>query len=290
MAKAGVKGTDAVISVSGRELIIKRVPLPKVPRQGARRRDLSRGRAPHPVRHRRRVPRLPGGGRVRRNSMSVILVAVKKVKVLEYIAVVEEAGLEATRRRPRRASPSRTSTSSNVPGDGREAVALIDIGAIGDEDQRDPRRRHPSSPATSRSAETTTRRPSPSGSTSPFEQAEAAKHGQEVGVNWDDLVPALEAVSRELSLEVQRTFDYFASTAESERIGKIVLSGGCAQPAGHRRASCPRRGASRWSWPARSQRGPGRVSLRTTRAQARRPAAGRRGGTRRCGGPGTRNA
>jgi len=28
---------------------------------------------------------------------------------------------------------------------------------------------------------------------------------------------------------VQRTFDYFASTAESERIGKIVLAGGCAQ-------------------------------------------------------------
>ena len=51
-------------------------------------------------------------------------------------------------------------------------------------------------------------------------------------MNWDDLVPALEAVSRELSLEVQRTFDYFASTAESERIGKIVLSGGCAKLAG----------------------------------------------------------
>jgi type IV pilus assembly protein PilM len=51
-------------------------------------------------------------------------------------------------------------------------------------------------------------------------------------VNWDDLVPALETVSRELSLEVQRTFDYFASTAESERIGKIVLSGGCAKLAG----------------------------------------------------------
>src|SRR5258708_13533891 len=62
--------------------------------------------------------------------------------------------------------------------------------------------------------------------------AEAAKQGREVGVNWDDLVPAREAVSRELSLEVQRTFDYFASTAESERIGKIVLSGGCAKLTG----------------------------------------------------------
>ena len=64
------------------------------------------------------------------------------------------------------------------------------------------------------------------------DKAEEAKQGQEVGLNWDDLVPALEAVSRELSLEVQRTFDYFASTGESERIGKIVLSGGCARLAG----------------------------------------------------------
>ena len=63
----------------------------------------------------------------------------------------------------------------------------------------------------------------------PFEQAEAAKLGRDVGVRWEAVVPALEAVSRELSLEVQRTFDYFASTAESERIGKIVLAGGCSQ-------------------------------------------------------------
>src|SRR5262249_35983142 len=64
------------------------------------------------------------------------------------------------------------------------------------------------------------------------DQAEAAKHGQDVGINWDDLVPALEAVSRGPSLEIQRTFDYFASTPESERIGKIVLSGGCGNLAG----------------------------------------------------------
>src|SRR4030065_442445 len=46
------------------------------------------------------------------------------------------------------------------------------------------------------------------------------------------MLPALESVSRDLPLEVQRTFDYFASAAEHERIGKIVLSGGCARLAG----------------------------------------------------------
>ena len=62
-----------------------------------------------------------------------------------------------------------------------------------------------------------------------LEQAEAAKLGKDVGIPWDSIVAALEAVSRDLSLEIQRTFDYFASTSESERIGKIVLAGGCAQ-------------------------------------------------------------
>ena len=50
----------------------------------------------------------------------------------------------------------------------------------------------------------------------------------------EDLAPALESVSRELSFEIQRTFDYFASTADSEPIGRIVLSGGCARLAGLR--------------------------------------------------------
>src|SRR6266542_895709 len=137
--KAGIKATAAVISVSGREAIMKRVPLPKVTAK-----ELADAISLEAEHH---IPfavddvfldyQVVGESS---NSMSVVLVAVKK--------------------------------------------------------------------------------------------AEAAKQGQDVGVSWDDLVPALEAVSRDLSLEVQRTFDYFASTAESERIGRIVLSGGCAKLAG----------------------------------------------------------
>src|SRR6267143_1811220 len=115
----------------------------------------------------------------------------------------------------------------NYPGDRGETVALIDIGA--------------SIMKTNvvRGGSTIFARDIPFGGNNytqaiaqqlkiPFEQAEAAKLGRDVGVRWETVVPALEAVSRELSLEVQRTFDYFASTAESERIGKIVLAGGCS--------------------------------------------------------------
>jgi type IV pilus assembly protein PilM len=62
-----------------------------------------------------------------------------------------------------------------------------------------------------------------------FEEAERAKLGEAAGVAWDAVVPALESVSRELALEVRRTFDYFGSTSPSERIGRVVLSGGAAR-------------------------------------------------------------
>ena len=40
---------------------------------------------------------------------------------------------------------------------------------------------------------------------------------------------ALDTVSRDLALELQRTFDYFASTAVADRIAKMALAGGAAR-------------------------------------------------------------
>ena len=227
--KAGIKGKSAVISVSGREAITKRVPLPKV---GAK--ELADAIVLEAEHH---IPfavddvfldyQVVGESG---NTMDVMVVAVKKVKVLEYVAAVEDAGIEPLVV-DLDAFAIQNQFEFNNPGDGGEAVALIDIGASIMKTNvirgglsifaRDvPFGGHHYTEAIAQRLNI------------PFEKAEAAKHGESVGVNWDDMVPALEAVSRELSLEVQRTFDYFASTTESERIGKIVLSGGCAQLAG----------------------------------------------------------
>src|SRR6266498_3085089 len=227
--KAGIKLTGAVISVSGREGIMKRVPLPKVtPKELA---DAITLEAEH------HIPLAVDdvfldyqvvGESV--NSMSVVLVAVKKVKVLEYVAAVEQAGLEALVV-DLDAFAIQNQWELNHPEPADEAVALIDIGATVMKTN------------VVRGGTSVFARDVPFGGHNytqaiaqrlniPFEKAEAAKQGQDVGVSWDDLVPALEAVSRDLSMEVQRTFDYFASTAESERIGRIVLSGGCAKLAG----------------------------------------------------------
>jgi type IV pilus assembly protein PilM len=229
VGRAGVKGTDAAISICGRELIIKKIQIPEVP--PAEIDDVVRLEAEHHIPFAidevfidHHTVGKHGG------QLDLILVAVKKAKVTDYMSVVEQAGF----------SPSIVDVDgfalgnqfeTNFPGEDDEAVALIDIGA--------------SIMKTNvlRKGATIFARDIPFGGNNytqaiaqrlniSFEQAEAAKLGKDVGVKWETLVPPLEAVSRDLSLEVQRTFDYFASTAESERIGKIVLSGGCAKLTG----------------------------------------------------------
>jgi type IV pilus assembly protein PilM len=229
VGKARVKGRDAVISVSGRELIVKKVQLPRATPKEID--DAIQLEAEH------HIPfaidevfldyQVVGESG---NVMDVILVAVKKSKVTEYFAVAEEAGMNPVIVDVDGFAVENQWELNAEPGV-RETVALIDIGA--------------SVMKTNvvRGGASIFARDIPFGGQNytqaiaqrlnvPVEKAEAAKLGREVGLKWDDVVPALETVSRELSLEVQRTFDYFASTSESERIDKIVLSGGCARLAG----------------------------------------------------------
>jgi type IV pilus assembly protein PilM len=226
VARAGIKTREATIAISGRELIIKKVQIPEIPRKELH--DAVQLEAEH------HIPfaidevfvdyHVVGA---HDGSMDLILVAVKKSKVMEYLSVVEEAGLE-----PLTVDVDGFALSNqyevNYPDDAGEAVALIDLGA--------------SIMKTNvmKGGTTLFARDIPFGGAHytqaisqrlhiPFAQAETAKLGRDSEVKWESLVPALEEVSRELALEVQRTFDYFASTAESEPISKIVLAGGCAQ-------------------------------------------------------------
>jgi type IV pilus assembly protein PilM len=226
VAKAGIESTQAAIAVCGRELIIKKVQIPEVPAKEVH--DVVMLEAEHHIPFAidevfidHHTLGRSGG------QMDVILVAVKKSKVNEYMAVVDQAGFN-----PLIVDVDGFALGNqwelNFPREAGEAVALIDIGAAIMKTN------------VVRGGATIFARDIPFGGNNytqaisqrlniPFQQAEDAKLGKDVGVKWETLVPPLEAISRELSLEVQRTFDYFASTAESERIGKIVLAGGCAQ-------------------------------------------------------------
>jgi type IV pilus assembly protein PilM len=68
-----------------------------------------------------------------------------------------------------------------------------------------------------------------------FEQAEALKKGEPVeGASPDSLHPILQAVSENVAMEIQKTFDFFRATSQEDRIDQIFLSGGTAKIAGLR--------------------------------------------------------
>jgi type IV pilus assembly protein PilM len=67
----------------------------------------------------------------------------------------------------------------------------------------------------------------------PFDLADQLKRGLPVdGVTFDDARPVLRAVSENVMLEIQKTFDFFKATAASDRIDRIMLSGGASRAEG----------------------------------------------------------
>jgi type IV pilus assembly protein PilM len=63
-----------------------------------------------------------------------------------------------------------------------------------------------------------------------FEQAEQAKLGQTVqGVTPADVAPVMHAMTENVLLEIQKTFDFYKATAASDRIDRIVVSGGASR-------------------------------------------------------------
>jgi type IV pilus assembly protein PilM len=67
----------------------------------------------------------------------------------------------------------------------------------------------------------------------PYESADALKRGDLIeGTSYDDARPVLRAVTENVMLEIQKTFDFFKSTAASEKIDRIMLSGGASRAEG----------------------------------------------------------
>ena len=67
----------------------------------------------------------------------------------------------------------------------------------------------------------------------PFESAEMLKKGHPInGATFDDAQPVLRAMTDNVLLEIQKTFDFFKATASSDRIDRIMLSGGASRVEG----------------------------------------------------------
>src|SRR6476469_9358154 len=78
-----------------------------------------------------------------------------------------------------------------------------------------------------------------------FESAEQLKKGIPVdGATFEDAQPVLRAVTDNLLLDIQKTFDFYRANAATDHIDRIVVSGGASRVEGfremlHERFACP---------------------------------------------------
>ena len=174
---------------------------------------------------------LDGADPAAKGTMDVLLVAAKKEKIADYTGVIAQAGRTAVVVDVD-AFALQNAYEANYGFTEGEVVALINAGAsatninivFGDQSvfTRDV------SIGGNAYTEALQRELS-----LPLEAADKVKRGTPVdGVTFDDARPVLRAVSENVMLEIQKTFDFFKATASSDRIHRIVVSGGASRAEG----------------------------------------------------------
>ncbi len=185
---------------------------------------------------------VPGTGPDARGSMEVLLVAAKKEKIGDYTSVIAQAG-----RTPVvmdvDAFALQNAYEVNYGLEKNRVVALLNAGAssininILQGDQS-----------------VFTRDVSIGGNAYteavqkeldlPFESAEQLKRGVPVdGATFEEAQPVLRAVTENVLLEIQKSFDFFRATASVEKIEHVMLSGGVSRVDGFRELLQERLGA-----------------------------------------------
>jgi type IV pilus assembly protein PilM len=228
-AATGVKNPNFATSLSGHSVIIKKIQVPAMAQE-----DLSeqiRWEAeqyiPFDIADVRLDYVVLSEGEPGRDNMDVLLVAVKRDKVNDYVSVVGQAGKVAAMVDVD-AFAIQNAYEANYDVDPSKVVALVNMGASVTNINILVRGQtsfwRDISFAGNQFTEAIQREFNLS-----FEQAERLKRGQPV----DRFQPAdarsvLDGVSGELATEVQKTFDFFAATSSEGPVDEIVLSGGCA--------------------------------------------------------------
>ena len=175
----------------------------------------------------------PGTGPDSRGNMEVLLVAAKKEKIGDYTGVIAQAG-----RTPVivdvDAFALQNAFDVNYGLEGGQVVVLLNAGASaininilqGDQSvfTRDiSMGGNAYTEAVQKELDL------------PFESAEQLKKGIPVdGASFEEAQPVLRAVTENVLLEIQKTFDFFKATAASEQIDRIMLSGGASRVDGFR--------------------------------------------------------
>lgn len=220
---------EVAIAVSGHSVIIKKIKVPKMKKA-----DLREGIAWEAERH---IPysiedvnldfQILREGGTEEQEMDVLLVAVKKETINNYLAVISAAGLTAAVIDVDAfAIENAYVISTRIRPD--EVVALVNVGAavtninIFHGGMSDFTRDSPL--GGNRHTELLQKSIGLS-----FQQAEAIKRGEPVeGHTFSEAEPVIEMANSELAGEIRRSFDFYHSTNHNNTIQRVVLSGGCA--------------------------------------------------------------
>ena len=170
----------------------------------------------------------PGTGPNSRGSMDVLLVAAKKEKISDYTNVISQAG-----RTPVivdvDAFALQNAFEVNYGLDAGRIVVLLNAGASaininilqGDQSvfTRDiSMGGNAYTEAVQKELDL------------PFDSAEQLKKGVPVdGATFEEAQPVLHAVTENVLLEIQKTFDFFKASASTDHIDRIMLSGGASR-------------------------------------------------------------
>ena len=226
------KAKDVVASLSGNSVIVKKITLPSMTAA-----ELSESiyweaeqYIPFDIQDVNLDYQIldPGTGPDSRGSMEVLLVAAKKEKIGDYTGVIAQAGRSAVIVDVD-AFALQNAYDMNYGLEGGQIVVLLNAGASaininilqGDQSvfTRDiSMGGNAYTEAVQKELDL------------PFESAEQLKKGIPVdGASFEEAQPVLRAVTENVLLEIQKTFDFFKATAASEHIDRIMLSGGASR-------------------------------------------------------------
>jgi type IV pilus assembly protein PilM len=230
----GIKTKDVVASLSGNAVIVKKITLPHMTDSELAESiyweaeqyipfDIQDVNLDYQI--------LDKGGDAGKGTMDVLLVAAKKEKIADYTGVIAQAGRSAVVVDVD-AFALQNAYEVNYGIDPGVVVVLLNAGAsatniniLNGEQSVFTRDISIGGNAYTEALQKELNLP--------FDLADQLKRGVPVdGVTFDDARPVLRAVSENVMLEIQKTFDFFKATAASDRIDRIMLSGGASRAEG----------------------------------------------------------
>lgn len=227
--QTGVKAQSFATSVSGHSVIIKKIQLPNMaPEELAESIQWeAEQHIPFDINDVRLDYVILSGDEPGRDDMDVLLVAVKREKVNDYVSVISQSG-----KNPVVVDVDAFSLQNayelNYDLDPLKNVALINMGAGVTNINIVARGQSVFWRDISFGGNQFTEGLQREFNLS-FDQAEMLKRGQATGAYGPaEARKVLDAVSVEMANEIQKTFDFFGATSSEGPVDELILSGGCA--------------------------------------------------------------